>query len=248
VWAEFVVATRLEVQTESRELLKLVYQDRDARFSRERRTSCETCKPTPSGLNSVRFVGYSNVKSLEAKRRRQKMAQIGRILVMAALLGLLALTPTRTSAATLVPFQASVFEHFSEGFCAPQTVCITAAGTGQATSGQASHLGKVTEDFSVQVDVNPADVVNGCSPETRSTVLVAANGDEITMSATGWSCFATSSASDSYVVTGGTGRFQGAFGSGTDSNTFMLTSSDSGVAVTTFSGNLSSPGSLASSR
>lgn len=168
------------------------------------------------------------------------MAQIRRILVMAPLLGLLALTPTRTSAATLVPFQASLFEHFTLSLCAPQTVCITATGTGQAT-----HLGEVTEYASVQVDVNPADVVNGCNPETRSTVLVAANGDEITMSATGWSCDATSSAHDLYVVTGGTGRFQGACGTGTDSNGFMVTGPGGGVAVTTFSGNLSSPGSLA---
>jgi hypothetical protein len=178
------------------------------------------------------------------------MTQIGRILIMAALLGLLALTPARTSAATLVPFQASVFEHYTVGPCEPPTpltACIRATGTGHA-----SHMGQVTEYATVQLDVNPADAdKNGCNPEIRSTTLVAANGDQITMSATGWGCFATSttgSAHDSYVVTGGTGRFQGAFGSGTDSNAFMLLGSDYGVAVTTFSGNISSPGSLASSR
>jgi len=171
------------------------------------------------------------------------MTPLGRILVMAPLLGLLALTPTRTSAATLVPFQASVFEHFTESLCAPDTVCITATGTGQAT-----HLGKVTEYATVRVDINPADVVNGCSPETRSAVLVAANGDEITMSATGCSYSVSSSARDSYSVTGGTGRFQGAFGTGADSNVYSITGPFMGVAVTTFSGNLSSPGSLASSR
>ena len=168
------------------------------------------------------------------------MPQTGRILIMATLLGLLALTPTRTSAASLVPFQATIFEHYTLDFCAPRTVCITATGTGQAT-----HLGEVTEYASVRVDVNPSDVVNGCSPETRSTVLVANNGDEITMSATGWSCSATSSARDSYVVSGGTGRVQGASGTGTDYNVHDITT---GVAVTTFSGNISSPGSLASSR
>lgn len=171
------------------------------------------------------------------------MTQIGRMLMMAPLLGLLALTPMRTSAATLVPFQATVYEHFTVSLCAPATVCIGAAGTGIAT-----HMGQVTEYASVRDNVNPSDAVNGCTPETRSTVLVAANGDEITMTATGWSCSASSSAHDSYVVSGGTGRFQGAFGTGTDSNVHRITGPGTGVAVTTFSGNISSPGSLASSR
>jgi hypothetical protein len=182
------------------------------------------------------------------------MTHIGRILLMATLLGLLALTPTRTSAATLVPFQASVSENYALSICAPLTACIQATGTGHAT-----YLGQVTEYASVLVDINPADVVivNGysCNPETRSTLLVAHNGDQITMSATGSSCSATSttgSAHDSYVVTGETGRFQGASGIGTDSNTYMVTGQLPtgqfvGVAATTFSGNLSSPGALASS-
>jgi len=171
------------------------------------------------------------------------MTYRGRILAIATLLGLAMLAPTRASAATLVPFQASVFEHYTLSVCASYTVCITGVGTGRATQ-----LGEVTEYASVRVDINPADSVNGCSPETRSTVLTAANGDEITMSATGCGYNATSSARDSYVVTGGTGRFQGASGSGTDSNVHMLTGPGVGVAVTTFSGYLSSPGSLASSR
>lgn len=166
-----------------------------------------------------------------------------RIPAIAVLLGLLALVPTRASAATLVPFQATVFEHYTLSLCAPATVCITAHGTGQATQ-----LGDVTEVASVRVDINPADTVNGCSPETRTTVLVAANGDEIAMSATGCGYAATNSARDSYIVSGGTGRFQGASGSGTDSNVHMLTGPGVGVAWVNFSGDLSSPGSLASSR
>jgi hypothetical protein len=68
------------------------------------------------------------------------------------------------------------------------------------------------------------------------------------MSATGCGYAATNSARDSYIVSGGTGRFQGASGSGTDSNVHMLTGPGVGVAWTNFSGDLSSPGSLASSR
>ncbi|HEX6507678.1 MAG TPA: hypothetical protein VF221_08615, partial [Chloroflexota bacterium] len=46
---------------------------------------------------------------------------------------------------------------------------------------------------------------------------------------------------DSYVVTGGTGRFSGASGSGTNTASINLAST---TAVVTFEGTLSSPGSL----
>lgn len=167
----------------------------------------------------------------------------GRILAIGPLLALVALVPAGASAAALVPFQATVFEHYTLSVCAPATACIMAIGTGQATQ-----LGEVTESATVRVDINPADAVNGCSPETRTTVLMAANGDEIWMSAAGWGCPATSSAHDSYVVTGGTGRFQSATGGGTDSNLHSLTGPGVGAAETTFIGELSSPGSLAGSR
>lgn len=166
-----------------------------------------------------------------------------RIPAFTVLLGLLALMPTCASGATLVPFQATVFEHYTLSVCAPATACISGTGTGQATQ-----MGVVTEHTSVRVDINPADAVDGCTPETRNTTLVAANGDGIVMSATGWGCRATNSAHDSYVVTGGTGRFLGAFGYGTDFNVHMLTGPGVGTATTTFSGYLSSPGSPASSR
>lgn len=178
------------------------------------------------------------------------MTKFKRVLLMATLPGLaalLALTvlilrPSQASAATLVPFQASVSENFTAAPCGKLAVCITATGTGQAT-----HLGAITEDASVVIDINPADQQNGCAPETRTTTLTAANGDTITMSGTGLTrCLGSSEANDSYVVTGGTGRFQGASGSGTDSNTHTFTGPGVGVAFTTYSGDLSSVGSLTS--
>jgi hypothetical protein len=178
------------------------------------------------------------------------MMRLRRVLLMAALPGLavlLVLTvfflrPSHTSAATLVPFQASVSETYTAAPCGPSSVCITAVGTGQAT-----HLGAITEDASVVIDLNPADQHNGCAPETRTTTLTAANGDTITMSGTGFTrCPGSSEANDSYVVTGGTGRFQGASGSGSDSNTHTFTGPGVGVAFTTYSGDLSSVGSLTS--
>ncbi|HEU5424715.1 MAG TPA: hypothetical protein VFU72_14315 [Nitrolancea sp.] len=171
------------------------------------------------------------------------MAIRGRIRVTAALLGLALLTPLQASAALLVPFQATVYEHYTVSVCAPDTRCITATGSGEATQ-----LGQVTQTSTVRVDLNPAHAVNGCVPETRETVLVASNGDELTMSAGGWGCPASSSAQDQYTVTGGTGRFQGATGSGMDVNVHTLSSASGGVAVTTYSGTLSSPGSLKPAR
>jgi hypothetical protein len=50
------------------------------------------------------------------------------------------------------------------------------------------------------------------------------------------------------VVTGGTGRFAGATGSGTDSIVFTLTGPGVGTAVATYSGDLSTVGSFASAR
>jgi hypothetical protein len=176
------------------------------------------------------------------------MIRLRRALLMATLSGLavlLALTalflrPSHTSAATLVPFQASVSETFTIAKCGQWSVCITAIGTGQAT-----HLGNITEDSSIVADINPADQHNGCAPETRTTTLTAANGDTITMSGTGLTrCPGSNEANDSYVVTGGTGRFQGASGSGTDNNIHTQTGPGVGVALTTYSGNLSSVGSL----
>jgi hypothetical protein len=165
-----------------------------------------------------------------------------RLLILAALLGLAVLLPARASATTmLVPFQATVDEHYTLMPCGPTTVCIQAAGSGEAT-----HLGQVTEDSQVMADTNPADSHNGCGPETRTTVLTAANGDTLTMSATGYGCNGT--AQDSYVVTGGTGRFAGATGSGTDSVVFTLTGPGGGTAVTTYSGDLSTVGSFTSAR
>jgi hypothetical protein len=152
-----------------------------------------------------------------------------------------AVRPSRASAASLVPFHATVSETFSAAPCGEWARCITAVGKGGAT-----HLGKITESATIVVDINPADAQNGCAPETRTTTLTAANGDAITMSGTGWSCGATSDAHDDYAITGGTGRFGGASGNGNEYNVHTFTSPVAGVATVTYDGNISSVGSLKS--
>ena len=161
--------------------------------------------------------------------------------VPALALALVLTVPALASAGSLVPFHATVSETFTAAPCGPWARCINAVGTGQAT-----HLGAITESASVVVDTNPADVVNGCSPETRTTTLTAANGDTITMVGNGWTCAATSDAHDDYGITGGTGRFQGAGGSGNEYNAHTFTGPGVGVATVTYDGTVSSVGSLGS--
>ena len=136
----------------------------------------------------------------------------------------------------LVPFQATIAETSVAVPCGPN-LCATIMGSGRAT-----HLGKTSEASAVVVELssNPAP---GCFMETRTTTLIAANGDEITMHHTGQVCFSptTGTALDSYVVTGGTGRYSGASGSGANSASIDRVT---GNAVTIFTGTLSSPGSL----
>jgi hypothetical protein len=64
------------------------------------------------------------------------------------------------------------------------------------------------------------------------------------MHGTGSSCAATSDAHDNYVIASGTGRFQGANGSGNEYNIHKFTGPGVGVATVTYNGTISSVGSL----
>ncbi|HET9681270.1 MAG TPA: hypothetical protein VFP19_04460 [Candidatus Limnocylindrales bacterium] len=147
-------------------------------------------------------------------------------------------TPSGVLAGSLVPFHLTVSETFTAAPCGPSSRCITAVGSGEAT-----HLGAVSEHATVVVDTNPADAQGGCAPEARTTTLTAANGDTVTMTGSGWSC-PTGDAHDDYVITGGSGRFQGASGSGSEVNSHTFTGPGVGVASVTYDGTISSVGSL----
>ncbi len=156
-----------------------------------------------------------------------------------ALVAVLISVPGQASAASLVPFRATIAETFTAAPCsAVPSLCVSAVGTGEAT-----HLGKTRESASVVINLasNPAP---GCTAEIRETIFNAANGDQLTLHATGQGCDTsptTTAAVDSFVVTGGTGRFNGATSIGTINVTVDRAS---GTAVTTFNGVLSTPGSL----
>jgi hypothetical protein len=120
-------------------------------------------------------------------------------------------------------------------------VCLYVIGSGPAT-----HLGATTESVVVAFDSSTLNPATGCQNEFRTTTLTAANGDQIMLAGPGLVCTVSTTqdtAHDSWAVTAGTGRFAGASGTGTDS-----VSIDTGTvpvtSVTTFSGTISSPGSL----
>jgi len=156
-----------------------------------------------------------------------------------ALLAVLISVPGQASAASLVPFQATVAESFTAAPCTPvPSLCVSAVGTGNAT-----HLGRIRESASVVINL-ASSPVPGCTAETRETILSAVNGDQLMLHATGQGCVTgptTVAAVDSYVVSGGTGRFSRASGSGTIKATVDQASGTAGI---TFNGVLSTPGSL----
>lgn len=171
--------------------------------------------------------------------KRALLVAVVPVLAIAVAVGALFLHASNASADSMVPFHASVSETFTAAPCGILSRCITAVGHGQAT-----HLGEISENAFVVVDINPAHAKNGCAPETRTTTFTAANGDTITMHGTGLSCPATSDAHDDYVITGGTGRFQGASGNGNEYNVHTFTGPGMGVATVTYDGTISTVGSL----
>jgi hypothetical protein len=164
-------------------------------------------------------------------------------MAVGALSAALIAVPERAAAASLVPFHATMNETFGIVPCDPTLICSPITGSGQAT-----HLGQTSEASEVFVDLlhPPAP---GCLSETRTVTLTGANGDQITLALTGQSCVTAGqpgtltkgTAADAWVVTGGTGRYSGATGSGT--NTAFIDGATL-TAVTTFTGTLSTPGSL----
>jgi len=112
------------------------------------------------------------------------------------------------------------------------------SGTGQAT-----HLGKVSESGSLSFDFDNFPVSLGIS---ATGTLTAANGDEVffaydvTLTDTASPPQGTTYAeSGSYTVTGGTGRFAGATGGGTISGTCVSSfSSTTGTCNDTWKGTI----------
>ena len=139
---------------------------------------------------------------------------MNRIAASLIVLGMMALTCAVTPAAAgpLAPLKASVLGSFFFHECAsdapPSALCLHDEVTGTVT-----HLGRTTGNFEVVFDIAQFGE-DGCGPIKKTGAFTAANGDQLRIEADGQFCFATVVAIYTYNITGGTGRFTGASGSG----------------------------------
>src|SRR5437773_259569 len=138
------------------------------------------------------------------------MSNSGRIVVtLGALLALLTVAPQGVAAKSLVPFHATTHENVTVVPCDPNFLCISIKGSGHAT-----HFGKISESANYAIDLaNPPQP--GCNNSTGTLTLTGANGDSISLALHGTGCFTSPTTQiivNTYVVTGGTGRFRGATG------------------------------------
>ena len=124
----------------------------------------------------------------------------------AAVLLAVLLAPAATRAGDEVPLKATVLttsETFVPGIF---PVLGTVYSTGEGTS---THLGKLTTSGQVTLTWTPLGIrIDG------SATTVAANGDRLYNTVSAWST-GPGDSEGTFVITGGTGRFEGATGSGT---------------------------------
>ena len=138
------------------------------------------------------------------------------VFVVAGLLVLLGATAQTAAAKQAVPFRAVLVTiNETPAPCGEMHLCIALDGNGIA-----SHLGLVRETGQVEIDL--ASQSGPCTNNVRTMLLTAANGDQLSLLITGVNCDTgatsgiTGISHDTWVVTGGTGRFSGATGSGTE--------------------------------
>jgi hypothetical protein len=147
------------------------------------------------------------------------------------LLTALALIATTATASQNLPFRLG--DEGTITFTSPSTA--TTAGTGNAT-----HLGKITSDGNLAIVGEVSCVGNevGFSAEMQDT-FTAANGDTVTTAITMQLCPIAPGiyhGVGTYVVTGGTGRFANATGSGVFDGTGNF---NTGTIICALNGNIS---------
>jgi hypothetical protein len=136
--------------------------------------------------------------------------------VLCAVLAVLAVNTTATASAAAVESRPFMAEFTGVGSFAPTPRPGVLTGTGVG-SGHATHLGKVNVSTSELLDftVAPGDV----TIRDGRLVMVAANGDELHWTYSGSGPVPDASGGVAFggvfTITGGTGRFADATGSGT---------------------------------
>lgn len=158
------------------------------------------------------------------------------LLLLATILGVVSARPVW--AAEEVPFRGTfVTSTHAAVPCGPMTFCIELAGSGAAT-----HLGW-TELLKNSVSTRTTESCPGGAINTymADITLTAASGDTITMSGSGTVCEGPGgvTATGTYTITGGTGRFSGA--SGTIEESLERVGANVYVIL---AGTISPPGSL----
>ena len=121
---------------------------------------------------------------------------------------------TATPAASPTPFSGALQAAFADRYTAAPcsggqptgTICVTTNGTGQAAG-----LGSVSLS---RTSIDAPGGADSCGPATTKGTLTLATGDTITFTGTGTFCRAGQVASFNYKITGGTGRYLHATGSG----------------------------------
>jgi hypothetical protein len=126
-----------------------------------------------------------------------------------------------------VPFKASI----------SGTASATSTGFDLTGTGNAAHLGNSTYDGTVTT----SNAGNGCISAPAVETLTAANGDSLFLTCTDLVVCPTTNPGElgghgTWTVTGGTGRFSGASGQGTDDT---LANPSQGVFSKTLTGSIS---------
>ena len=158
------------------------------------------------------------------------LAQSKNITILPVLIAL-TLSAMTASASKNLPFRLG--DEGTITFTSPSTA--TTAGTGNAT-----HLGRITSDGNLTIIGEASCIGNevGFSAEMQDT-FTAANGDKVMTAITMQLCPIAPGiyhGVGSYVVTGGTGRFAGATGSGVFDGTGNF---NTGTIICALSGTIS---------
>jgi hypothetical protein len=115
-----------------------------------------------------------------------------------------------TASPTSLAFQVVFSDRYTAADCGSPypagTVCVTSSG-----SGQESHLGAISLQ---RTSIYAPGGSDSCGPATTKGTLTLATGDSIAFTGTGSFCRATQSATFTYKLTGGTGKYLHAAGGG----------------------------------
>jgi hypothetical protein len=138
------------------------------------------------------------------------------------------------------PFKSTFHEQFAATACpagtAPAMLCASVQGTGEA-----SHLGRVSETADAVVNLAAASPTTGCAPVVATATLTAADGDTLLLRTTGTFCRGAGDRgtdAGTYEVIGGSGRFAHASGHGRYLTRAVFGQGFSGTSVTTMEGSL----------